>query len=94
MEVGWVGGTLVGNQGGLEVSPPNLVVGLGSGNGGAGGKVVVMGMGKGNGGAGGRVEGLSMVVGGTLSGTMVGIEVAPPKAVAEWESGDGGVHSI
>ena len=37
---------------------------------------------------------LSMMVGGTLSGTMGGIEVAPPKAVAEWESGDGGVHSI
>ena len=35
-----------------------------------------------------------MMVGGTLSGTMGGIEVAPPKAVAEWDSGDGGVHSI
>ena len=32
-------GTLVGKLGGLEVAPPNLVVGLGSGNGGAGGRV-------------------------------------------------------
>ena len=32
-----------------------------------------------------------MVVGGALAGTLGGIEVAPPKAVAEWGSGDGGV---
>ena len=52
--------------------------------------------GSGNRGAGGRVDGrgtkgLSMVVGGTLAGTLGGLEVAPPKAVAEWGSGDGGV---
>ena len=91
-----VGGTLAGTLGGFEVAPPKAVAEWGSGDGGLFAGVELVGMGNGNGVAGGRVKGkgtwgLSMVVGGTMFGARGGLGFALSNAVAEWGSGDGGV---